>query len=70
MKLRDPETKQAFKSELQNRFESLFVQEEEEEEEYVRNVNGNGREQAKDNNNNNNIKNKHIPTGAFQCSIT
>ena len=33
MKLRDPDTKQAFQIELQNRFESLFLQEEEEEEE-------------------------------------
>ena len=33
MKLRDPNTKQAFQIELQNRFESLFLQEEEEEEE-------------------------------------
>jgi len=32
MRLRDPDTKQAFKIELQNRFESLFLQEEEEEE--------------------------------------
>ena len=46
MKLRDPDTRQAFKIELQNRFESLFVQEEREEE--VRNVNGDGGEQAQD----------------------
>jgi len=31
MKLRDPDTKQAFQIELQNRFESLFLQVEEEE---------------------------------------
>ena len=43
--MRDPDTRQAFKIEVQNRFESLFVEEEEEE---VRNVNGDGGEQAQD----------------------
>jgi len=38
MKLRDPDTKQAFQIELQNRFESLFLQEEEGEK--VRNPSG------------------------------
>ena len=47
MKMRDPDTKQAFQIELQNRFESLFLQEEEEEEaEEVRNANGDRGEQA------------------------
>ena len=46
MKARDPDTRQAFKIELQNLFKSRFVQEEEEEE--VRNVNGDGGEQAQD----------------------
>ena len=46
MKLRVPDTKQAFKIELQTRFESSFFQEEEEEE--VRNVNRDGGEQAQD----------------------
>ena len=50
MKLRDPDTKQAFQIELQNRFESLFLQEkeEEEEEEEVRNANGDRDEQVQD----------------------
>jgi len=46
MKLRDPDTKQAFQIELQNRFESLFLQEEEEEK--VRNPSGDGDERAQD----------------------
>ena len=46
IKLRDPDTKQASELELQNRFESLFLQDEEEDE--VRNVNGDGREKAQD----------------------
>ena len=46
MKARDPDTRQAFKIELQNLFKSRFVQEEEEEE--VRNVTGDGGEQAQD----------------------
>lgn len=45
MKLRDPDTKQAFQIDLQNRFESLFLQEEEEE---VRNVSGGGDKRAQD----------------------
>ena len=46
MKLRDPDTKQAFQIELQKRFESLFLQEEEEEE--VRNAHEDRSEQAQD----------------------
>ena len=38
MKLRDPDTKQAFQIELQDRLESLLLQEEEEER--VRNLSG------------------------------
>ena len=45
MKLRDPDTKQTFQIELQNRFESLFLQEEEEE---VRNLSGDGDAWAQD----------------------
>ena len=45
MKLRDPATKQPFQIELQNRFESLFLQEEDEE---VRNLSGDGDERAQD----------------------
>lgn len=41
-KLRDPDRKQAFQIELQNRFESPFLQEKEE----VRNFNGDGGEQV------------------------
>lgn len=44
MKLRDPHTKQAFQIEIQNRFESLFLQEEKE----VRNGKGDGDEQVQD----------------------
>ena len=46
MKSRDHDTKQAFQIELQNRFESLFLQEEEEER--VRNLNGDEDERAQD----------------------
>ena len=45
MKLRDPDTKQTFEIELQNRFKSLFLQEEEEE---VRNLSGDGDARAQD----------------------
>ena len=45
MKLRDSDTKQAFRVELQNCFEPLFLQEEEEE---VRNLIGDGNERAQD----------------------
>ena len=48
MKLRDPDTKQAFQIKFQNRFESLFLQEEEEEEERVRNLSGDEDERALD----------------------